>query len=301
MRLTNGRFGLPNEDCLLLPSLRTAQSCRDFLASRDPPVRSRLVQFPIEPAAESSTSTPITLHACFFEQQHAPVAKQFWQHSGDGISSRLAERCLSILEAAAESVSDPAEEDASMIVAKGGRYAASKARTGSAGLKDSRPVPSSKLRYSSNGRSHSSGESTPTSMANSVDSLQKAAINANGRADEDEDVLERYVEERYGRNLHLSLAPMAKLAMRRRIAGVLRETPQTRRALDDFGQREDPSSRGVSELTEDDVWLYPCGMSAIFHAHQLAMKAATASSKKIGKSVCFGCASIYCRRIVTID
>jgi cystathionine gamma-synthase len=177
-----------------------------------------------------------------------------------------------------------------------GRYAVSKPSvtpTLSNGL-----ITSSKLRYSTSkgpSRASNSDDSEPPSLANSIDSLPPkpttAPVLKDGRLaiDQDEDVLARYVEERYGRNLDLSLAPLAKLAMRRRIAGVLKETPGQSIPVERANKTEnEQSTRGVASLTEEDVWLYPGGMSAIFHAHQLAMGARAAMGKDIGKSVCFG-------------
>jgi cystathionine gamma-synthase len=65
--------------------------------------------FPSEPAAQrfaaymqdqAAASTRIhsfglhNVHAACFDKQHAEVAKSYWQHCGEGISSRLAEACL---------------------------------------------------------------------------------------------------------------------------------------------------------------------------------------------------------------
>jgi cystathionine gamma-synthase len=65
--------------------------------------------FPSEPAAErfaafmqnqAAASTQIhafglhAVHAACFDRQHADVAKSYWQHAGEGVSSRLAEACL---------------------------------------------------------------------------------------------------------------------------------------------------------------------------------------------------------------
>ena len=87
-----------------------------------------------------------------------------------------------------------------------------------------------------------------------------------------------YLEQRYGRNLDVAAAKQAKGALRRRIAGVL---VRDESAVD--GEVEVAQSiRGVA-VTEDDVFLYPTGMSAIWSAHQLALDAIGAR-----KSVCFG-------------
>lgn len=96
-----------------------------------------------------------------------------------------------------------------------------------------------------------------------------------------------YVEERYGRNLPLASAPFAKRALRRRIADVLIHDDTgdcAGRPCAGLNEAEvGPSFRGVDNVAEDDVFLYPTGMSAIWHAHQLAL-----STRPVGKSVCFG-------------
>ena len=48
------------------------------------------------------------------------------------------------------------------------------------------------------------------------------------------------------------------------------------------------SYRGVGSLTEDDVYLYPCGMSAIFHAYMAVLRTLEMDGRPAGKSVCFG-------------
>lgn len=84
----------------------------------------------------------------------------------------------------------------------------------------------------------------------------------------------RYLEERYARNLPVSEASFAKRQLRRRIAGVL--IKESSQAPDDFAV-------SLGEPTEDDVFLLPSGMSAIWHAHRAIMEAFPPS-----KSVCFG-------------
>jgi cystathionine gamma-synthase len=104
-----------------------------------------------------------------------------------------------------------------------------------------------------------------------------------------------YLEERYGRNLPQCSAAQAKRALRRRIAGVLvgdtcasptlrslASSPEPCITGSDNAELE-PSTRGVETVTEDDVFLFPTGMTAIWSAHQLAMKVLP-----LAKSVCFG-------------
>ena len=352
--LATSRFGRDGPDgkeaCILLPTEKTARSCSDFLSSRETPVTSRVQSWSIEstkPAADGKRSRIVTVWACFFPESEFSVAKQYWQHTGEGISSRVAERCL-VLLGEIES-SDPATTSTSTLSAvapptigegqmdathyfvaeqattrsqaaagaaasrygnKGGRYQVAKGTSTAAnGTSELSRPPStaSKQRYSTTklpGR-RGSADASPqsSSLSNSIDQLPPppvfSAAEENGQTkntqlvEQDEDVLARYVEERYGRNLDLSLAPLAKLAMRRRIAGVLSESPGEELSVDELkleGKQVDQqeSSRGVKGLTEDDVWLYPCGMNAIFHAHQLAMHAWQSKGRQVGKSVCFG-------------
>ncbi|GAA5918195.1 hypothetical protein JCM1841_005296 [Sporobolomyces salmonicolor] len=324
--LATARFGKADEACILLPTATAAAGCSAFLASRTPSVPSRNVAWPVhavspvspnpaDPEAAIRNRT-VTIHACFFPKEDFGVAKQYWQHTGEGISSRVAERCLTLLgEIEAENLQSGAKEKPRPAVetptarvngggaggrygAKGGRYQVSKgtATPPIAGIASPVVGTSSKARYSTSktrtNSSHQSDDSgsEPPSLANSVDALPPPILeNGTQLVDQDEDVLARYVEERYGRNLDLSLAPLAKLAMRRRIAGVLREQPGQAIAVENIQNAEgEESTRGVEGLKEDDVWLYPCGMNAIFHAHQLAMGARKAEGREVGKSVCFG-------------
>lgn len=92
-----------------------------------------------------------------------------------------------------------------------------------------------------------------------------------------------YLEERYGRNLDISFAGRAKIALRRRIAGTLRENVGINEAL-----LKEPGNTARSQkgIDESDVYLCPTGMSSIWTAHQLLLQALTPR-----KSVCFGQAS----------
>ncbi|GAA5916585.1 hypothetical protein JCM6882_002551 [Rhodosporidiobolus microsporus] len=377
--LACSKFGQPDELCILLPTATTASGCSSFLSTLSPPVPSRNVPWAISSSAPSSPNPnpnadgetlartrTVTVHACFFPAADFGAAKQYWQHTGEGVSSRVAERCLILLgeieadggdsprpaspspspssspalpttDASAPAAAPRVNGTASGRYGSKSRYQVSKPSAPSSALDSSSsssvspaasssssatasrppPVPTSKLRYSTSrpkgngspshngatngGEGSSSGGSEPPSLANSIADLSASITSlstaANGASqipvEQDEDVLARYVEERYGRNLDLSLAPLAKLAMRRRIAGVLRETPgaairvEDQRAPGAEGAREE-STRGVDGLTEDDVWLYPCGMNAIFHAHQVAMEARRRGGGEVGKSVCFG-------------
>lgn len=78
------------------------------------------------------------------------------------------------------------------------------------------------------------------------------------------------MEERYGRNMPLTDVAIAKRTLRRRIAGVLTHEDESSPTGEDTLR---PSNRGVEGVTEDNVYLFPTGMSAIWHAHQLCLNA----------------------------
>jgi cystathionine gamma-synthase len=247
----------------LFPSKRIAENCRAFILDRSSEtVLVRLVQFLICPEDKESNKLkgrgcyntrptgPLPcaeLHIVLFPAHALPVAKQFWQHSGTGISSRLADYCLSILSNETEPPRTPP------------------------------PVAS---RFTSKNKHYF------------VNGSGKSFIDGNFEEEvfsKDQNV---YLEERYGRNLGLSFAPSAKRALRRRIAGVLAsDSPEQCPDVPFAGEEEaeiGPSSRGVSDVSENDVYLFPTGMSAIWNAHQLALAVRPAA-----KSVCFGYVSQY--------
>lgn len=213
--------------------------------------------------------------AVFTAAAHCPVTKQFWQHTGDGISSRRAEHVLSLLAAS----SPPASAESKPTP-----------------LSDRTRTPSQ--RGWTRNRHYAKRSAVPSETAP-----------ATPAAEEEVEDLPTYVEERYGRNLARSYGSLAKTALRRRIAGVLSyETVEAADAvavqstrLEDLSlsveeealraasaPRTEKSDRGVGDLSEDDVYLWPTGMSAIFHAHQLLLRRCRDQGRQPGKSICFG-------------
>ena len=107
-------------------------------------------------------------------------------------------------------------------------------------------------------------------------SAQKSGINGNAENRESS----QFVEERFGRNLDVLFVDNAKSAIRRRIAGSLTgevdlTTP--------FSAKMEKSIRGVANLSEEDVYLYPCGMNSIFNVHQVLLE-----TRGSLKSIMFG-------------
>jgi cystathionine gamma-synthase len=276
------KFGRPDELCILLPSPRIAVEARDFLADQSPPLSSRIVEFVICPSISlPSTSAPevfssqiaavagvdcIELQILLFDKAHWSTAKAFWQHTGGGISSRMAERALLFMGETPAGSSVSASAPPQERQGKNVHY------------------------YSKNRhylRKQPSAPSTPALP-------QTPQVPQPPTRHVDETVadelltpdLTTYLEERYGRNLPLFNASLAKQALKRRIAGGLLPSDE------DYGKIEDVArgaGAGKKAVREEDVYLYPGGMSAIWHAHDICRKARRRTGEAEGKSVCYGC------------
>ncbi|KAI7904081.1 pyridoxal phosphate-dependent transferase [Cokeromyces recurvatus] len=248
------KFGKEDETGMLFPSHKVAEQCRSFMnryydhhhQGSTTGAAIRIAEFEITPQEISNEIQRVPIHIVLFPKDAFPIAKQFWQHSGNIISSRMAEYCLRIID-------NNQEKD----------------REGKETKNRDMTVP----RFTMGGRSR-----THYNKSN----IKLKRTEKREEEEEDDDVEQNlYLEERYGRNLPAKFALNAKQALRRRIAGVLSEREDT----DDLKKQcEMKGDRGIRGLSEEDVYLYPCGMSAIYHAHQLAMNIGDTSLK----SVCFG-------------
>lgn len=191
-------------------------------------------------------STNSIVSAVLFPQENADIAKTFWQHSGDGISSRRAEYCHRAF-------------DDGYLAARGVLF------------------------EKTIGHSHSliSPSKGPRryQKRDSVDNSPQKKVGFAGGLEGKDSV--QFVEERFGRNLDVSLAANAKLAIRRRITGALTANVDLHEALE---MSKPPTRKAqVEGFSEDDVYLYPCGMSSIFNTHRTLM-----ASRGSRKSISFG-------------
>jgi cystathionine gamma-synthase len=248
------RHGNPeNETATLFPSAKTASVCYSFIASKIPADDARKVRVvnlvPSSRTESESSAITSALSCVIYPKEYAPLAKQVWQHTGNGVSSRRAEFCLGALEDG-------------FIVQEGPTAAADAA--------PQRPFKGPR-RY--RGKDSVNGVSRGiTTNAAMPDKSSAADGGQEGRE------YSQFIEERFGRNLSTSLAGQAKLAVRRRIAGVLTADTELSDAL------EKTSDEGrVTGLTDDDVYLFPSGMSAIFNTHQALL-----SEREPLRSICFG-------------
>lgn len=258
MEICEQKFGNKDESCMLFPCQQYADYCRSFMADQGQkqqfigPFSTRLVRFAIakDETLQNNNAKPhssVDLYIVLFNADAFPLAKQFWQHTGMGVSSRLADHCLQLLSSDTPTSESPSSSSCSprMPYKMSNRHYARSAQ----------PI------NSSNGHRH--------------------GLDPVDQVDGERSV---YLEERYGRNLPLTSAAAAKRALRRRIAGVLiKDDDATYRHAGDHDVEVGPSSRAVKELSEDDVFLFSTGMTAIWQAHRLARDIRPAS-----KSVCFG-------------
>ncbi|KAG0307529.1 hypothetical protein BGZ98_000056 [Dissophora globulifera] len=271
------KYGKPAEASFIWPSHRVAERCRHFVEryyvptiSTDdstptprPPLATgagsvRIVEFTIHaPASELKPDglKLVKVFATFFPKDAYSVAKQFWQHTGDIVTSRQAAFCLRWLSLKAE---EEQKEAASATIA----------------AKNAIRMPRGNRHYSAVKQATGGSSAALADLNGGVSAIQlqdeedRPVEEADGMDSQDYEV---YVEERYGRNLDLSFAPKAKTALRRRIATQV-------------AHHAGSGWTGTGEyVTEDDVYLYPTGMSAIFNAHRIA-----STLFPTRKSICFG-------------
>ena len=228
---------------MLFPTHAIASRCQEFFLRQAPDLDASQVRIlDFLPAAEKARSEELEIispkvSAVLFPQDRFSIAKTFWQHSGDGVSSRRAEYCYQLFKEDILVESSVLNQPAR--VCKGPR------------------------RYQ---------------KKTSID------LNASGdlkKGNGDVQDPTQFVEERFGRNLSLTKAKNAKLAIRRRIAGSLTADVELTEAmtLDHDAARKRP----IAGFSEDDVYLYPTGMSSIFNAHRNLLRA-----KGPRKSIVYG-------------
>ncbi|ODV89521.1 hypothetical protein CANCADRAFT_140289 [Tortispora caseinolytica NRRL Y-17796] len=218
------KYGKPNEKCLVFRSYNIGCQCRDFIAKRAPDATMRTIQLSV-PSIEGAD--PENICIVLFDQELFPLAKQYWQHSGNIISSRFAEFCY--------------------------RMMSEKYRQASAA-----PIRPPHRQYA---------REKPTGTIDQFES----------------DEMGEFMQERFGRTLSINQAGLAKMALRRRIAGTADDDKANASEEESIQTHAKPSTR-KDDMSENDVFLYPSGMSSIYNAHQLLMKIC----KQPLKSVCFG-------------
>jgi cystathionine gamma-synthase len=245
------RYGQPNQQAFLFPTPAVSRRCVEFMNAHAPPqvsVNASLVDLVLDSNKQLSPlleKLAPTISAVFFSPEAFSLAKQYWQHTGDGVSSRRAEFCQGLLTAGL------------MVRAPG-------SREGSAAAPEVMPLrgPRRYQRPDSVDKFSPAGSKRPSPpVEDHVESRETST----------------FLEERFGRNLNLSLVEPAKSAIRRRIAGSL--THEIDLQDGPLPSMRD-NTRGVTNLQEDDIYLFPMGMNAIYTAHR-ALIAARGPMKSI--------------------
>jgi cystathionine gamma-synthase len=245
---------------MLFPSLRTARRCADFVCARDLATRAsqlRIITLVLDTQrinTEALKKAHPSISALLLPKDAFNIAKEYWQHSGDGISSRRAEFCHGLFQEGllVEDVVSSSIENGEKRFCKG---------------------PKRYQRGSSVDKMPWTSESHDCQPAVSA---RKPVVNSGAENRESS----QFVEERFGRNLDILLVDNAKSAIRRRIAGCLTGEADLTAP---FGEGMEESLRGIAEISEEDVYLYPCGMNSIFNVHQVLLEA-----RRPMKSIMFG-------------
>jgi len=246
------KYGKTGESAVLFPSPAVATRCMVFLSQQVPQLERHKVRItelvPIDQRIYTADTNFVLpkISAVLFPSEHFAIAKTFWQHSGDGTSSRRAGYCHQLFKEGL--LVEKAEAENATIFCKGPR----------------------RYRHSSSNR-FTGGNSSPT-----IQPIPDTSTNAEEVPDPDQ-----FVEERFGRNLDLSLAAKAKLAIRRRIAGSLTANVDLQDALE--LEKDTDTQRQTPGFSEDDVYLFPTGMSSIFNTHQAML-----ASRGELQSICYG-------------
>ena len=286
--------GLPTEQALLLPSRAIALRCFEFFKNQVPWLGEgkHLKIFILtpkthgqEPKSLLNSAEPL-IAAIIFPRTCFSTAKTFWQHTGEGISSRRAE------------VFRRAFLMGRLLVEEQGIHSMSSPAPGRTILEPVHPLKLTKASMNTPPQIGKGPQRYRKRSLQDESQAESAGATSNGSSREPngtggkDHVL--FVEERFGRNLDSNLGASAKCAIRRRIAGAL-VADLDRYETDEMFDAT-ACERGISGFSIDDVYLYPSGMSSIFNTHRTLMK-----SRGAMKSICFGWVLLMqCHRIARL-
>ena len=248
-------YGHQQEQALLFPSHGAAWQCVGFLRAQDPSLLAdevrvvNLVSNPEASADANVTQAALSLSAAIFPAKLAKAARCFWQHTGEGISSRRADHFYQLC---GEEIWASNANDVAPRSRKGPRRYQRQSSV------DEDSITSSTQRHEHIRAHENASQTDPEGKEHSV-----------------------HIEERYGRNLNISLVTDARLAIKKRIAGLLTADVELDKAVIMPVTAE--RVRLSNNMSEEDVYLYPSGMSSIFNCHRTLL-----SMRGPLKSICFG-------------
>lgn len=182
-RKLEAKYGREGEACLVFPSYKVAKRCRQFIKDKsEGNVHVRILQLSTsEPVNDYERLTKVgtNIGVVFFPKSFFPLAKNYWQHSGEVISSRMGEYVLKELF----------ENDKDHYGLKGNWKQALQAQK-------------IQSRSPSITASRASGRSSDSQVNEEV-----------------EREFNTFIEQKYGRVLDFKFANEAKRALKRRICG----------------------------------------------------------------------------------
>ncbi|KAK6523968.1 hypothetical protein TWF281_001925 [Arthrobotrys megalospora] len=185
-------YGTNEERCMLFPSGAVAAACKDFIASRSQSPGNniqplghsiRIVHLTSSPSMPCGTHPQADLWVVFLPELLYSTAREFWQHTGEGVSSRRAVFIHKILKSGHLSVTKQPSSPTTEI----------------------NPLHRGPSRYSK----HSGGNA----IAGSNPGIKPGSSSLEGISTND------FVEMRYGRNLEADAVQQAKFAIKQRISG----------------------------------------------------------------------------------
>ncbi|KAB8342971.1 hypothetical protein FH972_022566 [Carpinus fangiana] len=209
------KYATPDDGCLLLHSHGAALRCAEFLQSCKPCAQSdvRILDFAPGGSDPDSKDRPKPIiFAVIHPLDCAKLAKSFWQHTGEGVTSRRAEYCRRLF-------------DEGLLVESGHASLPLKLSKGPRRYKKD-------LSYDD--------EPPPDAVQNGSTA---GGLENGDRA--------RFLEERFGRNLGIEMSERAKIAVRRRISGSLTADTDIDEALEtskDNREMRDVANFSVSDV-----------------------------------------------------
>lgn len=230
-QLVQDSYGQGSKHSMLFATPEAASRCKDFILHRGlPAIIDQLSVITLVLDNKTNNSSLLsqlqpTFSATLFPPTCFSIAKEYWQHTGDGISSRQAEFCTELFNSKLLIQDSECNNHANTIsskVSRGPRRYQTEAHVKAAVVKE-----------------------TP------------------GLAGNESNEATQFLEERFGRNLNVAMVKQARGAICHRIANATKCNADT--ATQDFLAE---NGRSSNQTPDENVFLFPCGMNAIFNTHR---------------------------------
>ncbi|QLL32449.1 hypothetical protein HG536_0C06180 [Torulaspora globosa] len=235
------KYAKESETCLCFPSYSVAKRCREFIAVKAPTVFSelpapkvRILQLattkPIN-AEEAKWKRECKIAVVFVAKEYYPLMKQYWQHTGEIISSRFAEYVLHEL----------------FIVERSSRTADVSREAGEdvGGTRSEEEFIETRF-----------GRSLDLSFADQAKQLIKKRIATK--------VVEEGSSEDVAPQEHV-------VATESTVVETIEQSDTVASEIIDVQDIESDRRRGLEVNPDKDVFLFPSGMASIFTAHRLLL------------------------------